>query len=134
MNLTKYSENNLRVIQNFLLYVGLEEEYSQAAFNYVKEDHVDGEGSPEALIEQKKPRVYVLNADDIPDDFNMSGHSIVDWVNYEEQHGKLTDEAERFITLCEEVGNVYSLYGFLEAFNVEEMIGMNDFVFITRAY
>jgi len=83
---------------------------------------------------KKELRAYVINADNIPDDFSMSGHSIMNWVSYEEQHGKLTDEAERFITLCEERGDVYSLYGFLQAFNVDEMVGMNDFVFITKAY
>jgi hypothetical protein len=50
MSLTKYSENNLRVIKNFLLYVGLEEEYSQAAVDYVTEDHADGEDSPIAIL------------------------------------------------------------------------------------
>lgn len=45
---TKFSQRNLEVIQNFLVYSGLEEQYSQTALNYIAEDHVDGEGSDSA--------------------------------------------------------------------------------------
>jgi len=51
-NFTKFSERNLRVIQNFLLYAGLEEEYSETAIDYISEDHVDGEDSEEAHLER----------------------------------------------------------------------------------
>jgi len=83
---------------------------------------------------EKELRAYVINANNIPHDFNMSGYSILDWVSYEEQHGRLTDEAERFIQLCEKNGGVYSLYGFMQAINVSDIILLNDYVFITRAY
>lgn len=53
MKLSKHSENNLRVIQNFLLYANLEDEYSQTAIDYILEDHVDGEDSQEALIKKE---------------------------------------------------------------------------------
>lgn len=48
MALTKHSERNLNVILNFLLYAGLEDEYTQTAHDYIAEDHVDGEDSDEA--------------------------------------------------------------------------------------
>lgn len=50
MKLTKHSQKNFNVILNFLLYAGLEE-YTQAANDYIAEDHVDGEGSDEAILE-----------------------------------------------------------------------------------
>jgi hypothetical protein len=49
--LTKFSERNLNVIKNFLLYAGLEDEYTQTAEDYISEDHVDGEDSPQAIRE-----------------------------------------------------------------------------------
>lgn len=49
---TKFSENNLKVIQNFLLYIQKEAEFGQDAINYIAEDHVDGEDSPQALLER----------------------------------------------------------------------------------
>lgn len=49
---TKFSEKNLRVIQNFLLYIQKEAEFGQAAIDYIAEDHVDGEDSPQALLER----------------------------------------------------------------------------------
>lgn len=48
---TEFSKRNLRVIENFLLYAGLEEEYGQTAIDYISEDHVDGEDSDEAARE-----------------------------------------------------------------------------------
>lgn len=51
-DLTKHSQNSLRIIQNFLLYISREAEFSEAAFNYVLEDHVDGEDSPQAWLER----------------------------------------------------------------------------------
>jgi hypothetical protein len=48
---TNFSKRNLQVIQNFLLYAGLEEEYEQTAINYIAEDHADGEDSEEAILE-----------------------------------------------------------------------------------
>lgn len=66
MALTKHSERNLNVIENFILHLthcsegdeeGNEEQtYSanemyQMAKSYIDEDHVDGEGSEEAILE-----------------------------------------------------------------------------------
>jgi hypothetical protein len=51
MALTKHSQRNLNVILNFLLYANLEDEYTQTAHDYIAEDHVDGEGSEEAISE-----------------------------------------------------------------------------------
>jgi len=52
INLTKHSQRNLDVIMNFLLYAGLEAEYTKTAIDYIMEDHVDGEDSEEALLER----------------------------------------------------------------------------------
>lgn len=52
MKLTKHSERNLNVITNFLIHIGLEEKYQDVAFQYILEDHVDGEGSEQALLER----------------------------------------------------------------------------------
>jgi hypothetical protein len=50
--LTKFSQRNLEIIQNFLLYANMEEELGQTAIDYISEDHVDGEDSPQALLER----------------------------------------------------------------------------------
>ena len=50
--LTKFSQRNLAVIQNFLLYANMEEELGQTAIDYISEDHVDGEDSPQAILER----------------------------------------------------------------------------------
>lgn len=49
---TKFSQRNLDVINNFLLYIQQEDEFGQDAINYIAEDHVDGESSPQALLER----------------------------------------------------------------------------------
>jgi len=51
--LTDFSKRNLNVILNFLLYAGLEDQYTQTAYNYIAEDHVDGEDSEQAQLERK---------------------------------------------------------------------------------
>lgn len=48
---TNFSKRNLNVIENFLLYAGLEDDYAQTAIDYIAEDHVDGEDSDEAYRE-----------------------------------------------------------------------------------
>ena len=57
---TKFSKNNLRVIQNFLLYIQKEAEFGQDAIDYIAEDHVDGEGSPQALYERAMASELIL--------------------------------------------------------------------------
>ena len=78
----------------------------------------------------KKQKVYVLNATD----FKTSAYDIENWALYAEKHNKLLPEALEFIQKAEEQGTAYSIYGFQMAFNLEETIGMNDWVFITNCY
>lgn len=66
-NLSKFSRKNLNVIENFILHVTHEsegdtkadEEFTitanqlyQMSKDYIIEDHVDGEGSEEAILEK----------------------------------------------------------------------------------
>lgn len=60
--LTSFSQKNLDVIENFLLYhfapdeVKNNEQYEammKSAHDYISEDHVDGEDSPEARLEKE---------------------------------------------------------------------------------
>jgi hypothetical protein len=87
----------------------------------------------EKMKEPKEMRVYVMSAD-YDFDFDISGYEIENWVGYQEQHNKLPSNAEKFIEVCENNGTVYSMYGFHQAFNIEESIGTNDYVFITNFY
>lgn len=66
-NFTKFSKRNLQVIQNFLLYAGLEDEYSQTAIDYIAEDHVDGEDSDSAH------REIALGSELIREDVEVEG-------------------------------------------------------------
>jgi hypothetical protein len=79
---------------------------------------------------EKEIRVYVLEAGLI----NISAYDIENWNLYQEQHKKLLPEAENFITLCESRGNVYTLHGFMQAFNLEETINLGSYVFFTNNY
>lgn len=81
-------------------------------------------------LQPKETRVYVLSAD-IDLGFPMSGYEIQNWLSYQENHGKLPPNAELFIEEAEKQGSVYSLYGFHEAFNIEQSVGNNDYIFIT---
>jgi len=69
MGLTKHSERNLMVLENFILHLthcseddaGSDEltlyspnELYQMARSYIAEDHVDGEGSEEAQLEREQ--------------------------------------------------------------------------------
>jgi hypothetical protein len=80
---------------------------------------------------EKEYRVYVLSANDITID---GGYAIDIWNDYEQNGDELPDEAKEFINLAEEKGQVYSLKGFMVAFNINEEVGMNDWVFITKKY
>jgi hypothetical protein len=84
---------------------------------------------------QKEIRFYVLDATKAGEMFaKMSGYELENWKLYEEHHGKLTDEAEHFISACEQEGTVYSAVGFMNAINIEETIGANDYVYVTNNY
>jgi hypothetical protein len=67
---TKFSQNNLRVIQNFLLYIQKEDEFGQAAIDYISEDHVDGEDSPQALLERAESSELIREDVYMGDDVN----------------------------------------------------------------
>ncbi len=70
MSLTKYSERNLNVILNFLLYAGLEKEYTQVAHDYIEEDHVDGEESKQAILERAYDSELIIEESYEADDVN----------------------------------------------------------------
>lgn len=79
----------------------------------------------------KEKRVYVVNVDKIPADWNFSGYDISSWKNLD---GKLPQKAKDFIKFAEENGSVYTLDGFMDAVNIGETIGRNDYIFITDKY
>ena len=76
----------------------------------------------------KETRVYVCSIDEYPDLFNNI--NIATWNNEDE----LSFEAIDFINKAEHSGRVYSLEGFQNAFNDEEISDVNDFIFITNKY
>jgi len=80
----------------------------------------------------KEPRVYVLSASNFSPD--MGGYSMDIWDDYRLEGQELPEEAKEFIAMAEKEGRVYSLKGFMVAFNINEEVGMNDYVFITSAY
>lgn len=77
----------------------------------------------------KEIRVYVLSADvDLP--FNVSAYDIRDWSEWT----SLPENAAKFIDECERQGSVYSLIGFQNACNIEEVTLNNTWIFITDKY
>jgi len=82
------------------------------------------------LRKPKEYRVYVLDADCS----KFTSYDIDNWLSYQEIHGKLTDDAKTFISECERVGNVYTLTGFNNASNLEEINLNNSYIFITNCY
>lgn len=78
----------------------------------------------------KEFRVYLIEADDI----DTTSYDIENWSLYAERHNKLTEEAEQFITECENIGEVYSLEGFQNACNLEDINISNSYIFITNCY
>lgn len=82
---------------------------------------------------KKEYRVYVASATAIKGLFTkMSGYEIQSWEC--DGDDDLCDDALNFIGFCEAQGTVYSLNGFVDAFNIEEAVGMNDYIFITNKY
>ena len=79
----------------------------------------------------KEKRVFVINADNIPADWNFSGYDISEW---KECTGELPKKAKDFINFAEKNGSVYTINGFMDAYNIGETIGMNDYIFITDKY
>lgn len=78
----------------------------------------------------KEFRVYVIEADET----DATSYDIENWGLYAEQHNKLTVEAEQFITECENKEQVYSLQGFQNACNLEDVNISNSYIFITNCY
>jgi hypothetical protein len=76
----------------------------------------------------KELRVFVLSADNI----NTSAYEIEEWSYWSEE--TLPSEALHFIKLAEENGSVYSLIGFQNAINFEEVSSENTWIFITNKY
>lgn len=77
-------------------------------------------------------RVYVLETD-TPGVY-ISGYDLENWKNYEDEKSELLEEAKEFISLCEQNGGVYSLTGFMDALNFEEVNVDNLWVYITNNY
>lgn len=75
----------------------------------------------------KEIRVYVLSADDI----DTNGYEIESW---NEQGRLLPTNALEFIERAELEGNVFSLEGFQNAINLEELSLYNSWIFITNKY
>lgn len=77
-------------------------------------------------MNNKELRVFVLSADDVI----TSGYDIEDWSYYQE----LPKEAKEFINKAQTNGSVYSLIGFQNAMNLEEISSENTWFFITNKY
>lgn len=81
---------------------------------------------------KKETRVYVLSADKFSAD--KGGYSMDIWNDYEQAGEELPADAKLFIEEAEKNGSVFSLKGFMVAYNINEEVGANDYVFITSAY
>jgi len=103
---------------------------NQKMKNYGNNYHVD----KAQYLKNKEIRVYVLSADN-DNELNLSSHKIESWSFFEKFEGKLPEEAEKFIELCEIEGSVYSLIGFQTTFNSDDTISnLSNFMFITNRY
>lgn len=99
MPLTKHSQRNLSVIENFILHFThgeqhpLYDEMMQSAKDYIGEDHVDGEESEEAIAEKEEQFKIneVLEAVDL-----VMGHPSALEI-YQSKFGLLGEEAKIFI-------------------------------------
>ena len=75
-------------------------------------------------------RVFILDVEDT--DFIQA--DIESWVVYNNYHTDILDDAERFIVQAETSGEVFSLNGFQNALNREEINITNKLVYITNKY
>lgn len=75
----------------------------------------------------KELRFFVISADHPNLWEDISGTVISLW----QEDKELCVQAQRFIKLAEKEGAVYSYKGFMVAMNINEEVGMNDWVFIT---
>ena len=75
-------------------------------------------------------RVFILDIEDT--DFIQA--DIESWGVYNNYHTVILDDAERFIVQAETSGEVFSLNGFQNALNREEINITNKLVYITNKY
>ena len=75
-------------------------------------------------------RVFILDVEDT--DFIQA--DIESWGVYNSYHTYILDDAERFIVQAETSGEVFSLNGFQNALNREEINITNKLVYITNKY
>ena len=75
-------------------------------------------------------RVFILDVEDT--DFIQA--DIESWGVYNNYHTYILDDAERFIVQAETSGEVFSLNGFQNALNREEINITNKLVYITNKY
>lgn len=82
-------------------------------------------------MKTKEYRVYWLPSSETENiSPKFSGYGIDDWNEADE----LPSDAKKFIDIAEEYGTVATLNGFMHCFNIEEGIGMGDYIFITNKY
>jgi len=75
-------------------------------------------------------RVFILDEEDT--DFIQT--DIENWGVYNNYHTYILDDAERFTVQAETSGEVFSLNGFQNALNREEINITNKLVYITNKY
>ena len=75
-------------------------------------------------------RVFILDVEDT--DFIQA--DIESWGVYNSCHPDILDDAERFIVQAETSGEVFSLNGFQNALNREEINITNKLIYITNNY
>jgi hypothetical protein len=78
---------------------------------------------------EKELRVFVCSSQD-EECTDLNYQDIDNWTAEE----NLPFEAVDFINNAEANGRVYSLGGFMNAFNLEEICSYNDYIFITDKY
>ena len=102
--------------------------------DYVVEITLEQYNLMSTIFSGNKPqetRVYVLSADE---DFRTSAYNIAEWKAYENAGEPLPKEAEEFMLLAENNGNVFSLENFMSCANDEGFNLANDWIFITNSY
>jgi hypothetical protein len=98
MALSKHSERNLSVIENFILHYThgeqhpLYNEMMQSASEYIEEDHVDGEGSEETTLE--RARIYLVG-----DDTEIL--SMIEFIRSHEDQSDLLEMVNDYISVVE---------------------------------
>lgn len=89
-------------------------------------------------MENKEKRVYILDVS-VETDFEVHATEIDNWNSYQEIHKKLPPNAEKFISLCEELDGgglsmILSLDNFVRSFNFDNLAQGETYIFITDNY